>query len=541
MIRLAKSKLKLNKEFGKSLLIVLTLLLFVFSLSLMAPVSALAEPSEYFEISGPGVTTPMRFTLAELEAMEQYEHVYSAINTYPTKQWYMARGVKLRDLLALAGLREEATLVRFYSRDGYDVTFTVKELLADRRYYFPGLKENHQSDGSIPGSPEDAKEVEPILALVSAEGSDNPDHMNDKDTPLLVLGQRAVTEQVSTLFVKNINKIEVLTKDPEQWDEPRMNVPNGSTLPPGTELILENKSSDVDKIYYTTDGSTPTVESPMFNWSASRWWPLRGDLDKVNSPIKITEDMVFDSDGQDVVVIKARTIGPGKEDSDVVTFTFTLDPKAVDPTQQPGGPPTGVFLDRKEIALPVGGAFQLEAIVEPFNAVNKKVTWHSSDTSVATVDTRGLVTVVGPGTAVITVETVEGSYTATCVINGSGGEIEEPIIAEHPANGVVKLKTEHPKEQEAVESTATTDTENSVPKGRQQHLATREELAVFSSEGKEEQVGNPSSQVQVFELSVAEPLPLVQSRDSDLYTVLIFLVFLLSGAGKKYMEYMKEL
>ncbi len=62
----------------------------------------------------------------------------------------MARGVKLRDLLALAGLREEATLVRFYSRDGYDVTFTVKELLADRRYYFPGLKENHPSDGSIP-------------------------------------------------------------------------------------------------------------------------------------------------------------------------------------------------------------------------------------------------------------------------------------------------------------------------------------------------------------------------------------------------------
>ncbi len=54
MIRLAKSKLKLNKEFGKSLLVVLTLLLFVFSLSLMAPVSALAEPSEYFEITALG-------------------------------------------------------------------------------------------------------------------------------------------------------------------------------------------------------------------------------------------------------------------------------------------------------------------------------------------------------------------------------------------------------------------------------------------------------------------------------------------------------
>jgi len=58
----------------------------------------------------------------------------------------------------------------------------------------------------------------------------------------------------------------------------------------------------------------------MFNWSASRWWPLRGDLDKVNSPIKITKDTVYDSGRQNVVVIKARTIGPGKKDSDVVNL-----------------------------------------------------------------------------------------------------------------------------------------------------------------------------------------------------------------------------
>ncbi len=46
--------------------------------------------------------------------------------------------------------------------------------------------------------------------------------------------------------------------------------------------------------------------------------------------------------------------------------------------------------------------------------------------------------------------------------------------------------------------------------------------------------------MQVFELSVAEPLPLVQSRDSDLYTVLIFLVFFSLVRVKKYMEYMKD-
>ncbi len=245
--------------------------------------------------------------------------------------------------------------------------------------------------------------------------------------------------------------------------------------PPGYGADPGNKSSDVDQdLLHHRRQHPPTVESPMFNWSASRWWPLRGDLDKVNSPpsrlqrtwYTIVADKMWWS-------LKLNHRPPGKEDSDVVTFTFTLDPKAVESDAAAGGPPAGVFLDRKEIALPVGGAFQLEALVEPFNAVNKKVTWHSSDTSVATVDTRGLVTVVGPGTAVVTVETVEGSCTATCVINGSGGEREEPVMAERPVSGVAKVETKPPQELETVEPTATTDTDNSVPKGRQQHLAKR--------------------------------------------------------------------
>ena len=53
---------------------------------------------------------------------------------------------------------------------------------------------------SIPGSAEGAEEVEPILALVSAEGSKDFAAMNERDAPLLVLGQRAVTEQTNQLF-----------------------------------------------------------------------------------------------------------------------------------------------------------------------------------------------------------------------------------------------------------------------------------------------------------------------------------------------------
>ncbi len=58
---------------------------------------------------------------------------------------------------------------------------------------------------------------------------------------------------------------------------------------------------------------------------------------------------------------------------------------------------------------------QLVATVTPETAVNRRITWTSSDTSVATVDETGKVTRVGTGEAVITAETPYGQV-ATCKI-----------------------------------------------------------------------------------------------------------------------------
>ena len=57
----------------------------------------------------------------------------------------------------------------------------------------------------------------------------------------------------------------------------------------------------------------------------------------------------------------------------------------------------------------------LVATVAPADATNKEVTWSSSDETVATV-ANGVVTTLKPGTATITVKTVDGGFTATCVI-----------------------------------------------------------------------------------------------------------------------------
>jgi hypothetical protein len=139
--------------------------------------------------------------------------------------------------------------------------------------------------------------------------------MNNVNSPLLMIGQRAVNEQTGNIFVKYVNKIEVLCTEPSQWDAPQAN-PSGGVVPAGTMVALSNEHMDDDKIYYTTDGSIPTIDSPIYNRISKRWWPSRTDvLGQYNHPIgPINSNMV----------IKAVTIGPGKADSEVVSFSYQV-------------------------------------------------------------------------------------------------------------------------------------------------------------------------------------------------------------------------
>jgi|GEM_PF-2410046 len=75
---------------------------------------------------------------------------------------------------------------------------------------------------------------------------------------------------------------------------------------------------------------------------------------------------------------------------------------------------TGISLDRSTDTVFIDSAIQLEATVEPANATNQNVTWSSSDSSVATVSSTGLVTGVSEGIATISVTTEDGGYTASC-------------------------------------------------------------------------------------------------------------------------------
>ncbi|MCQ2059917.1 MAG: Ig-like domain-containing protein [Bacteroidaceae bacterium] len=77
----------------------------------------------------------------------------------------------------------------------------------------------------------------------------------------------------------------------------------------------------------------------------------------------------------------------------------------------------GVLLDKSSLLLEEAeGTETLIATVSPSDATDKSVTWSSSNTEVAQVDANGKVTAVADGTAIITVTTTDGNFTANCTV-----------------------------------------------------------------------------------------------------------------------------
>ncbi|BAU26732.1 S-layer family protein [Aneurinibacillus soli] len=108
--------------------------------------------------------------------------------------------------------------------------------------------------------------------------------------------------------------------------------------------------------------------------------------------------------------IPVKVVAPNDaEEKTAKTYTITANRGSV--------PVSGVALDSSTLSLTAGGnTATLTATVNPDNATNKKVTWSSSNSTVATVDANGVVTPKAAGTSTITVTTEDGNKTATCAV-----------------------------------------------------------------------------------------------------------------------------
>lgn len=94
------------------------------------------------------------------------------------------------------------------------------------------------------------------------------------------------------------------------------------------------------------------------------------------------------------------------------------------PVVPPTPPPstvavTGVSLNKETLPAYLNKTYTLIATVTPSNAGNKSVTWTSSAPLVVSVNSLGILTCKAPGSATITVTTVDGGFTDTCLVSVS--------------------------------------------------------------------------------------------------------------------------
>jgi len=185
-----------------------------------------------------------------------------------------------------------------------------------------------------------------------------------------------------------------------------------------------------------------------------------------------------------------------------------------------GMPPVRVTLNQNLINLKVGSTFQLTATVAPDKAAEKSVTWTSSDTSAATVDENGLITVTGPGKAVITVNTVVGNMTDTCIVNDLNQKDNQAVVSAG-ANPSGKVPA--------------------APVSDRQYLKDKDLADVNPVTAGVSPVQSGSQPWRVFEMST-DAVPLQQQKQCgfNIYATLVFSALFLAGAVKSRKEYIKE-
>ena len=84
---------------------------------------------------------------------------------------------------------------------------------------------------------------------------------------------------------------------------------------------------------------------------------------------------------------------------------------------------TGVSLNTSSVSLGKGETTQLVASVQPAEATDPNVDFSSDTPSVAMVTSEGLVTAIEAGTAIITVTTEDGGFTASCTVTVTASSV----------------------------------------------------------------------------------------------------------------------
>jgi len=172
-------------------------------------------------------------------------------------------------------------------------------------------------------------------------------------------------------------------------------------------IVGETLKVQPSKLVYTKqDGSTETITEnfPTVTWTSAD-----------NAIATVAADGVVTGVKAGTVQITGKISGVKGADDKELDISSSVEVTITAPAEL-----TLVLDKTKDVYIAVGGTATLTAIVSNYST-DAGVTWETSDKKVATVDEKGVVTGVAPGSATITATTKEKNaegkqITATCVV-----------------------------------------------------------------------------------------------------------------------------
>lgn len=125
----------------------------------------------------------------------------------------------------------------------------------------------------------------------------------------------------------------------------------------------------------------------------------------------------------------------------VVSVVDAKDPNLLENKKEPVLV-TGISVDKNKVNMITGSSVKITPTVKPVNATNKKVVWKSVNTSVAKVDSNGVITAVGAGTTTVTATTLDNEKTSEITVVVSNEAINVQSITFDRKSDVVTTDTD---------------------------------------------------------------------------------------------------
>ena len=231
----------------------------------------------------------------------------------------------------------------------------------------------------------------------------------------LILGV-GLTEKLNYTIEEELNSSDIIWKSS---DPSVATVENGivTAISEGSAIITASINSISSTCKVTVSSSYVSVTGITLNKSSMNI--LVGStemLTKTISPSTATnQDVTWKSSDQDIATVSSDGLITAKKvGTTIITVTTnngyktTCRVTVVDTIAL-----KEISLNKKTLIIKEKEIETLKVNFNPSTATNKKVTWKSSNTSVATVNSSGKVTGIAPGSATITVVSNDGGFVAT--------------------------------------------------------------------------------------------------------------------------------